>query len=875
MLSSNSPERKWAPRVERFHISANGFSLGEYLDQQVIPRLRPEVIYTDPAHNWQKSSDRWRGGCPWHCSQSGTSFVVTLSNLRWYCPGCGNGGGPLQYLHRLRGGKGSPRGEEFINLLREVCQLAQVPFPERSANPEQQERYRRLLARQEVLESTYVICRQRLLADTEESDKARAYLCERGFQSDHQEQLELGLYPPTVDLHAALAGCGYDLQDLTEACVLMEKMAGYITFPWRDERGRPLTLYGTWVGRQPPEGTDKKMALRNPKEQGKAWLATKRSPYLLDRALQAQHRSLVLVEGVTDAALCQVMGDTRVVACVGGTLSREQVETLRRCGVESVTIALDPDKAGENNTAGAIRSLAWAGITPYVAPKLPDGQDPDDFIKEKGLAAWRSHIEQRRHGYRHLAGELIGRQVAERGELRPEDDAWGDDLVCKAMAEAKRLPQGRPDELERHFLRPIAEKVGSDSRDLVARLAREVGPAEPVADDPGRPDEPAPGGDSESREAWLNTAELVARDCKPAWLVQKVLVAGQPAVIGAPKKTLKTSLMVDLAVSLGSGTPFLSHFRVPGKVRVAMLSGESGEFTLKDTVQRVCRERSVSAAEVDCLWGFKLPRLGVAEDLAWLRDTLDQTKCEVLILDPLYLSLLAGTQERNAANLYDMGPLLQGACRACLDVGCTPLLVHHANRQLRTGEVMDLEHLSYSGVAEFVRQWVLLSRREGFEPGSGKHQLWMSVGGSVGHSGCYALDIDEGQLLDNFTGRSWLVTVSAGHDAIRAQQNARQAAKEEKRQEQQRKDADHLLSVLDGLDPTRQGVSTQRLREGADLGSRGCGRLGAAVRLLVQQGVIEEVDVQVPTGRKGKGTRGAAGIRRLLRVCVEGESLPA
>jgi hypothetical protein len=78
-------------------------------------------------------------------------------------------------------------------------------------------------------------------------------------------------------------------------------------------------------------------------------------------------------------------------------------------------------------------------------------------------------------------------------------------------------------------------------------------------------------------------------------------------VVAGPQKTLETSMLIDLAVSLPSGTPFLGHFPTNGTHKVAFLPGESGEATIQETARRVCARRGVDLGGLPILWQFALP----------------------------------------------------------------------------------------------------------------------------------------------------------------------------------------------------------------------------------------------------------------------------
>ncbi|MCY2987860.1 MAG: AAA family ATPase [Planctomycetota bacterium] len=154
----------------------------------------------------------------------------------------------------------------------------------------------------------------------------------------------------------------------------------------------------------------------------------------------------------------------------------------------------------------------------------------------------------------------------------------------------------------------------------------------------------------------------------------------------------------------------------------------------------------VDAAEV--YWSFDLPKLCRDDHLAAMGEVIRQRGIEVAVIDPLYLTLLDARTAGQASNVFAMGPALAPLTALGQATGCTILLAHHFRK---TGandpdEPASLEQLSQAGVAEWVRQWVLLERRSPYQA-DGRHELYLRTGGSAGHAGLWALDAHKRQHL--------------------------------------------------------------------------------------------------------------------------------
>lgn len=276
----------------------------------------------------------------------------------------------------------------------------------------------------------------------------------------------------------------------------------------------------------------------------------------------------------------------------------------------------------------------------------------------------------------------------------------------------------------------------------------------------------------------VTSKELVKLDLRPRFIVEGVMVAGQQMVTGGLSKVLKTSIDIDLLLSLATGTPFLGRFPTEQQ-QVAFWSGESGAATIRETAIRIAKSKGLALDDCPVHWGFDLPQLSNAEHLEYMADMIQSLGLNVVAVDPLYLCLLDASTARQANNVFAMGSLLRPLTELAQRLSVTLLLVHHFRKtgQPSPDEPAPLDELSQSGVAEWARQWLLLQRRSPYQA-DGRHELFMRVGGSAGHAGLYAVDVAEGvfdvELPDG--GRYWDVEVRSVGD-IRVDAAAVKAAK--------------------------------------------------------------------------------------------------
>jgi hypothetical protein len=239
------------------------------------------------------------------------------------------------------------------------------------------------------------------------------------------------------------------------------------------------------------------------------------------------------------------------------------------------------------------------------------------------------------------------------------------------------------------------------------------------------------------------------------------------------------------------------------------------------------------------LLSTELPQLGNEDHQHKLAEALKESKVKLVIIDPVYLCLGDGKKRINPANLFEIGELLLQFMKVCAEVRCTPVLVHHtiksSKRQDRTLELGDL---AWAGFSEFFRQWLLVKERKRYDPETGTHRLRVVYGGSVGHSGSLDVDIVEGKLQSDGSGRTWKVDCRPAKSQVTEPERKtrdRMTPEEGARRFQSAMDA--LKIELHG-DFTNKAIKSELNRKSQGLDSAD---YNAARSLLIDRKVIQQL----------------------------------
>jgi DNA primase len=333
----------------------------------------------------KKSGQNFTGLCPFH-SEKTPSFAVHPVKQIYHCFGCGAGGDVFKFVMEMD----KITFPESVRAVAEKCGIA-IPRARERTPEERKENQQRTSLVELHREAAAFFAQQ--LNGTPEGRAAKAYLLDRGLDSDAMARFGIGFAPSGGEALLRAFRQKYPEKVLETSGLfsrdqngrLFDRFRRRVMFPIANDSGKIVAFGGRALGDDLPK------YLNSPETP----IYTKSNIlYHLDRAKEAlrQRDFAVLVEGYMDAIAVARAGISNVVASCGTSLTEPQVKLLNRF-TRHIIVNYDPDTAGQAATERSLTILLEQGAEVRVLA-LPGGKDPDSYIRSEGATAYTKLLNE-------------------------------------------------------------------------------------------------------------------------------------------------------------------------------------------------------------------------------------------------------------------------------------------------------------------------------------------------------------------------------------------------------------------------------------------------------------------------------------------------
>ncbi len=346
----------------------------------------------------KKAGTLFKGLCPFHDEKT-PSFTVSAIRNTYHCFGCGAHGNAIKFIMEVG-------GRSFPEAVRELAEESGVQVEEdRTISPERKE-----MISKERDERKRLFEVQGIVTDYFTSQlfsqggyPAQQYLQRRGIEPASAKAFRLGYCPVNPSgLESYAQKMGITIDELTTLGIVAAPKAGF-------DANRPLGgAYVRFKDRLVCPIVDIKdqvsgfsCRLLNDSKKAAKYVNSPETPIFIKseqlygagtaKKAARQLNSVIVCEGNLDVVTLWEYGFQGSVAVMGTALSDFQGLLLKRMG-EQITVIMDGDSAGKKAAFAGLSSFLRAGLQPR-AVLMPDGEDPDSYLRSQGADALQARIE--------------------------------------------------------------------------------------------------------------------------------------------------------------------------------------------------------------------------------------------------------------------------------------------------------------------------------------------------------------------------------------------------------------------------------------------------------------------------------------------------
>lgn len=328
------------------------------------------------------------GLCPFHDEKT-PSFTVSMEKQFYKCFGCGKSGNAITFVMEHN-------GLTFIEALKFLAGKAGIPFEFEQQNERNENKQSELLTAMEVATDFFIDNLK-----TREGESCLQYFNSRGFDENVRNTFKLGYSPDSFDKltkylnkkgipNAIALECG--LLAKNENSKIFDRFRNRAMFPIQDIFGRTIA-FGARL-------------LIDDKNQAK-YINSPQTPlydkskvlYGLFQAKNSimQQDKAIITEGYADVITMHTFGFKNTISSSGTALTDLQLMLLARY-TKKLLLLFDGDDAGIKAAERAL-ILALKNNFEVEILVLPDGNDPDSFLRKFGKVELLKLIENQDNSF--------------------------------------------------------------------------------------------------------------------------------------------------------------------------------------------------------------------------------------------------------------------------------------------------------------------------------------------------------------------------------------------------------------------------------------------------------------------------------------------
>ncbi|MFN3330671.1 MAG: DNA primase, partial [Pyrinomonadaceae bacterium] len=345
--------------------------------------------------------------CPFHQEKT-PSFAVN-PNKGYKCFGCGEGGDVFSFVMKIEGVSFS----EALKRVAESCGFVLPEIQKKTSKAKEGD----LALKKEVIKLNWLALEfwENFLLSEAEAKPAREYLLKRGISEETWRKFRIGYAPNRWDALLSYVKRKKISDKLIERSGLFsvgessslgkkiyDKFRGRIIFPIFDIEGQVVAFGGRTIENVEPK------YLNSPETP--AYVKGNHLYGLFQNKDEIRRqKTAILVEGYLDLISLYQAGEKIAVASLGTSLTEEQSKLLVKFA-RKVIVNYDGDSAGIKAAKRAIQVLLSRGLEVKILT-LPDGLDPDDFIRNYGSEEYKQIRQKKARSYlEFLTKEVLNKE---------------------------------------------------------------------------------------------------------------------------------------------------------------------------------------------------------------------------------------------------------------------------------------------------------------------------------------------------------------------------------------------------------------------------------------------------------------------------------